>query len=156
MKLTHEERIAILRGEHPRLERPYAEGEEAPFSVGQEIALKTLSSLAGPVPQVAITIIRCRRSKKGEWVAAYSVKDDRPLFVATQPGYTRNAEQSIDPEAPILDEGTEKRFVVEAKLSRANRREERETAKGVRRKRERAIRDRLRQTLEQRDIERTA
>lgn len=148
MKLKHAERTAILRNERPRLERPFVEGEGPPSEHGAEIALKTLPSLAGPVPQVSLTILLWRRSKKGSWVANYSVKDDRPLYVARQPGYSRDAEQSIDPDAPVLDEATEKRFATEARLTRIERQRDRDDAKGVRRKRERAIRDRLRQTLD--------
>lgn len=143
MKLKHAERTAILRNEHPRIERPYVEGEEPPFVPGHEIAIKTLPSEAGPVPQVSITFTRCRRSKKGNWVASYSIRDDRPLYVARQPGYSRDAEQSIDPEAPVLDEATEKRFATEARLTRIERSRDRDDAKEARKKRQRAIRERL-------------
>lgn len=142
MKLKHAERTAILRNERPRLERPF-EDDNPPCEHGTEIPIKELPSLAGPVSQVSLTILKWRRSKRGSWVANYSVKDDRPLYVATQPGYTRDAEQSIDPEAPILDEATEKRFATEAKLTRIERRRDREDAKETRKKRQRQIRERL-------------
>ena len=148
MKLTRDERTAILRNERPRIERPFIEELGPPCEHGTEIPLKTLPSLAGPVPQVSLTILLWRRSKRGSWVANYSVKDDRPLYVARQPGYTRDAEQSVDTEAPVLDEATEKRFATEARLTRVERQRDREDAKEARRKRERAIRDRLRQTLD--------
>jgi hypothetical protein len=148
VKLKATEKRAILRGEHPRLERPYEDDEKPPFTPGDEIPLKELSSLAGPVSQVSIVILRCRRSKKGDWVASYSVKDDRALYVARQPGYTRLAEQSLDAEAPVLDEETEKRWETEQKLTRIQRAADREDAKEVRKKRQRQIRERLGKALD--------
>lgn len=147
MKLTAKESRAILQGEHPRLERPYVEGEPCPFKPGEVEPIKTLQSEAGPIPYVAITITAVRRGKKGEWRAAYAIQDDRALYVATQPGYTHLPELSIDPEASVDDPDTLSRFETEGRLSRLQQREDRQTAKEVRRKRERAIRDRLRETL---------
>lgn len=143
VKLTRDEYTAILRNERPRIERPFTEGEGPPCEHGEEIPLKTLPSLAGPVPQVSLTILLWRRSKRGSWVANYKVKDDRPLYVARQPGYTRDAEQSVDAGAPVLDEATEKRFAAEAKLTRIERRRDRDDAKEARKKRQRQIRERL-------------
>src|SRR6476660_9380113 len=102
MKLTSKERSAILAGDHPEIIRPYV--EPCPFEFAEEIALRTLPSLAGPVAQVSVTITGRRRGAKGEWIADYSVRDDRPLYLRHNSGSTRSAAESLDPEAAITDE----------------------------------------------------
>lgn len=136
-------RQAILAGEFPALTWP---GDKpCPVEKDQEIGFVYLRSLAGPVVQVAITITAIRRGKKGEHLADYSVRDDRPLYLRHRRGFTRSPADSTDPDAPITDEKTLREYSARSRL-RAAEREER--ADEARRKRARAVRDRLRETLE--------
>jgi hypothetical protein len=142
MKLKPKEKSAILAGEHPEIIRKH-EGA-CPFEFAECIVLRTQPSLAGPVAQVSITIIGRRRGAKGEWIAEYSVRDDRPLYLRHNSGVTRSASESLDPEAAITDEAMLKEYALRGRLANAQRREDNAEA---RRKRERAIRGRLRETL---------
>lgn len=141
MELSPDERGAILAGEHPTLIRV---GKECPFEFAEQITLRTIPSLAGPVAQVSITIIGWKRGKKGEWIPEYSVRDDRPLYLRHNSGSTRSSAESVDPEAPITDPVTLKRYAAQGRLSKAQREANAEEAQ---RKRERAVRERLRETM---------
>lgn len=140
LTLTPKERSAILAGEHPVLIRPYCAGEPCPFVKSEEVVLKSHSALSGPVPLVWITITGSRRTKQGTWRGHYSIRDDRSLYLARGPGYTRSASSSIDPDAAVTDEETLREYAVQGRLRRAERADERKD-------REKALRERLRVTL---------
>lgn len=108
MKLTATERNAILRGEFP----PIVRTEEV-FKKGETIALKSIASLAGPVPLVSITVLKLKKGKKGEQIPEYSVRDDRGLYLAHNGGYTRSASASLDWEASVDDPSTLQSYVLE-------------------------------------------
>lgn len=143
MNLTPPERSAILAQEFPDIIRPFIQGEDCPFHPAEQITLKALRSAKGPVPQVSITIIGRHRGKKGEWIAEYSVRDDRPLYMRPGSGYTRSAAESIDPEASVEDEATLQSFAISARLSHIQR----QSSEGERRKLERGLQRRLRETM---------
>lgn len=113
MRLEPAERKAILAGGRPSIIRT---ADRCPFELGDVIALRSLRSLDGPIPQVAITIVGWRRGKKGEWIARYSIRDDRPLYLGKGLRYTRVRSESIDPEADVLDPKALKRFAEEGHL----------------------------------------
>lgn len=140
MKLRPAERSAILAGDHPPIIRPFHRGEGCPFAVGEVVVLRSERSMAGPVAVVSITIIGRKRTKAGAWRAVYSVRDDRGLYLARGPGYTRSAADSLDWQAPVEDEDTLRAYAAQGRLRSAERTEDR-------RRRERAIRDRLRIAL---------
>lgn len=117
MNLTSQERSAILAHEFPDIIRPFVQGEACPFEPAEQIVLKALRSAQGPVPQVSITITGRHRGKKGEWIAEYSLRDDRPLYLRAGSGYTRSAADSIDPEASVEEEKTLKEYAASARLS---------------------------------------
>lgn len=145
MKLRPQERSAILADEHPQIMRPFHKDEPCPFEVGEVTVLRAQRSTAGPVPQVSITITGIARGKKDEWIAHYSVRDDRGLYLARGTGYTRSAADSLDWEAPVDDPTALKAYAVQGRLRRAEQAAEQDEDH---RKRERAIRDRLRLALE--------
>lgn len=128
MNLNRKEKSAILAGEHPLIIRPYE--KECPFEVAEQIVLRTQPSLAGPVAQVAITITGGKRGSKGEWIAEYSVRDDRPLYLRHNSGVTRSAAESLDPEAAITDEKALKEYAVRGRLANAERKQATAEAKG--------------------------
>lgn len=146
MKLKPQERSAILADQHPQIIRPFLDDESCPFEVGEVVVLRSQRSMAGSVPQVSITITGIGRGKKGEWIAHYSVRDDRGLYLAKGPGYTRSAADSLDWEAPVDDPSALQAYAAQGRLRSAERSVDR-------RKRERAIRDRLRLTLEGLEVE---
>lgn len=112
-------RDRLLRGEDPALTWP---GDQpCPVEKGQEIVLIYLRSLGGPVAQVSVTITALRRGKKGEHMADYRMRDDRSLYLRARRGYTRVREDSLDPDAPILDEATMKAFNARSRLRKAER-----------------------------------
>ena len=127
----------ILHGEHPTLIWP---GKDCPVSKGDEIALVLQRSECGPVPQVWITVSGITYTKKGESLAHYSVRDDRPLFLASATGYTRSADRAIDKEASVDDPEAQVAYSAQARLQNASKRVDP-------RKRERRIKDRLRAVL---------
>lgn len=138
-------RKAILGDEHPSLIWP---GDHpCPVEKGDEIGLIWQRSLAGPAAQVSITITAVKRGKKGEHLAEYSVRDDRPLWLRHNEGYTRSRSESVDPEADVTDGKTLDEFAATSRLRTVRRQREEESEEEARRKRERAIRDRLRETL---------
>lgn len=120
MKLTKAERSAILAGEHPQILR--AE-DSCPFEKGDVITLKEIGTYQGPIPHVSITILGIARGKKGEWIAEYSVRDERGLYLRTGGGYTRSPSESVDKEAPVVDPATLKQYAASGRLSQARRRE---------------------------------
>jgi hypothetical protein len=111
---------AILHEERPALTWPGK--ERCPVTKGEEFGLVFLRSLAGPCAQVWITITKVKRGKKGEHMAEYSVRDDRPLYLRHRKGYTRSAADSLDPEAPVTDPATLTEFAASARLRSAERR----------------------------------
>jgi hypothetical protein len=121
VSLKSKEKSAILAGEHPLIIRPYEEG--CPFKPAEQVVLRTQPSLAGPVAQVSITITGCKRGTKGEWIAEYSVRDDRPLYLRHNSGVTRSAAESLDPEAAITDEKALKEYAVRGRLASAERKQ---------------------------------
>lgn len=136
-KLTAKERRAVLAGQYPSLSRPIVPGQPCPYMQGEVLTLRSQRSLAGPVPQVSIRIEGVRRTRKGDWLPQYSVRDDRSLYLARGIGYTRSLAQAVDVQAPVEDEGTLRRFVVEARLHQAEREEAGEAA-GAKRDRDQA------------------
>lgn len=145
LKLKPQERSAILAGDHPKIVRPYERGEsDPPFSKGEMIVLTSQKTQGEPAPLVSITVLGHNRTKNGSWEAVYSVRDDRGLYLAKGPGYTRSRGASIDPDAAVEDEPTLKRYAAQGRLQRvqnAERREEEEKAQV------RAARSKLTETL---------
>lgn len=148
MSLKASERAQLLRGEFPSLTRPYVEGEPPPFAKGQEIVLRKLSG----IKQAWLTILVVKRERKGGWSVEYSFRNDTPAFLRRTGGLTNVAADSCDPEAPVIDEATQKAWAAKARLESLQRREETEQRDGrvselAQRQRERAVRDRLRETI---------
>lgn len=132
MKLKTTERSAIMAGDHPRIVRPYEQGvSTSPFSKGERIVLVSQSTMGEPAPLVSITVLGHNRTKNGSWEAVYSVRDDRGLYLARGPDYTRSRSGSLDPEASVEDPETLSRYAAQGRLRRvekAERREEEERA----------------------------
>lgn len=146
-KLKPKERAAILAGERPEIVRPYESGQPCPFVKGEQVTIKSRRSMAGNSPLVWIVFEGHNRTKQGDWKARYLIRDDRSLYLAKGPGYTRSASSSLDPDAAVLDEETLKEYAVQGKLRREERAEDQKA-------REKALRERLRVTLK--DLEPTA
>jgi hypothetical protein len=150
-QLKASERAKLLRGEWPSLTRPFAEGEPPPFQQGEEFVLRRF----GGAKQVWLTITNVKRERKGGWKVEYSFADHRPLFLRRGGNLTRVAADSCDPEAPVIDKETQKAWQAKARLESIQRKEDAERrgdhvselTEANRRKRERVIRDRLRETL---------
>lgn len=113
MTLNSQEAKQILAGHRPQIVR---EGACCPFEKGEVIALRSLQSRAGPVPQVSITITNLKRGKKGEWLPEYSVRDDRGLYLRHRGGTTPSPTGSVDPEAPLVDAGYQQKLSEEGRL----------------------------------------
>ena len=127
MKLKPKERSAIMAGEHPEIARPYQQGEtRPPFEKGELIVLSSQQTMGEPAPLVSITILGHNRTKKGAWVAEYSVRDDRGLYLARGPGYTRSRSGSLDPDASVEDPAILERYAAQGRLRRAESKELRE------------------------------
>jgi hypothetical protein len=144
VKLKASERTALLRGEWPSLSRQIVTGEPPIFEAGETIVLKRF----GGFPQVWITISAVRRTRKGVWMPEYTLRDDRPLYLRHNGDLTRSVSESVDPEAPVIDAATERSFNARARLKMAERAEATDARKERQRRRERAVRDRLRETLD--------
>lgn len=136
---------AILVGEHPAL--TWSGKKPCPVKKGDQIGLVWQKTHFGPVAQVSITILAVRRGKKGEHLAEYSVRDDRPLYMRRRDGYSRSRAVSLDPTAPVTDDKILDEFKASSRLQEARRREAEDSEEEANRKRERSIRDRLRVTL---------
>ena len=117
LALEADERTKILRGEHPEILRPHEDG--CPFKVGEEIILRSQSTIAGPVPLISIRITAKHRKSPETWQAIYTVRDERGLYLGRGSGYTRSSSESIDPEAPVLDEAAEKAYAAQSRLAKA-------------------------------------
>ena len=98
--LSHEVIAKVLAGQHPPL--VWSAESPCPVERGQEITLKKLQG----VPQVSLTITRIKGGKKGEHMAEYRVRDDRPEYLRHNIGTTRSPSDSVDPEAPVIDPTT--------------------------------------------------
>jgi hypothetical protein len=122
-ELKPEIRRAILAGRRPQLIWPG--NEPCPVRKGEQIGLVFLRSEYGPVPQVSITIVALRRGKKGEYIATYSIRDDRPLYLAPGSGYTSVRFLSPDPDVDVMDEGLHRRLHGEALAANAMKRTQR-------------------------------
>lgn len=147
-QLKASERAKLLRGEWPSLNRPFVEGQPAPFDAGEEFVLRRF----GGRPQVWLTIANVKRERKGGWKVEYRFADHRPLFLRRGGNLTRVAADSCDPEAPVIDKETQKAWHMKSRLESAERKEEAErrgdrVSELAQRQRERAVRDRLRETL---------
>ncbi|MGB7588010.1 MAG: hypothetical protein WBM00_04815 [Solirubrobacterales bacterium] len=126
MNLTKQERAAILAGQHPKITRKVEVGADPPFKAGETTSLRELPSRFGPVPQVWIHVIARRRGAGGRhWVCEYSVRDDRPLYLAKGTDYTRTPAQAIDTEATVLDEEAARKSSAETRLRVAQSTQER-------------------------------
>jgi hypothetical protein len=142
VNLKPDERAAILKGEYPEIVRPHDHG--CPFEAGEEIVLRTQRSLAGPVALVSVLITAKHRKNPKTWQAIYTIKDNRGLYMAKATGYTRSGNQSIDPDAPVLDEAAQKAYAAQGRLQAAQRKEDsREALK----RQQRALRTELAHTL---------
>lgn len=140
MKLKPSERSSIMAGEHPQIARAYCKGQPCPFVKGEVTVLHSQRTMGEPAPLVSITILGHNRTKKGAWLAEYSVRDDRGLYLAKGPGYTRSRSGSLDPDAAVEDPGTLKRYAAQGRLRRAEHAEETK-------RHEKLLRERLRSTL---------
>jgi hypothetical protein len=121
VKLKSKERSAIMAGEHPKIVRPYKQGEGCPFAKGEQVVIQSQRTHGKPAPLVSITILGHNRTKNGSWEAEYSVRDDRGLYLAKGVGYTRSASDSLDWEASVEDPETLKRFSTQGRLHRVER-----------------------------------
>lgn len=92
-----------------------------------------------------ISIKITKRTKLG-W--DYSLRDDRPrlLHRNSSHGYTHVPSQAVHAEPEAVDEAAQRELTVRAH-DRASRRFSEQDAEELRRKQERAVRDRLRETL---------
>jgi hypothetical protein len=89
VKLTTKQRTALFHGEHPRIVYPGAR----PCPVGSGDVLQ-LSS------RVSLTVIAVRRTKHGEWLVSYTVRDDRPnMLRARLPADPTPFKGDLDQEA---------------------------------------------------------
>lgn len=136
---------AILVGEHPAL--TWSGKRPCPVKKGDEIGLLWMKTHFGPVAQVWIKVLAVRRGKKGEHLAEYSVRDDRPLYMRRRDGYSRSRAVSLDPTAPVTDDKALDEFKASSRLREARRREAEDSAEEAARKRDRAVRERLKLTL---------
>lgn len=112
MRLKPSEKAAILAGKHPEIVRP--DQPSSPFVEGEEIVLKTTSTINGSIPEVSISFTGHKRRKNGAWEAIYTVKDDRGLYVNQGLGYTRSPSRALDAEAPVLDPEVIAEYAMEA------------------------------------------
>lgn len=161
VKLTREQRFLLMRGTCPRISFPA--DEPPPCAKGQVVRLSK---------NVEIQITGLMRTKKGELVVEYILRDSRPTLLRRTPqvhtptsdsdGYVRvpdedeveaarlDSSYTHSRRGAIEDAGEAVPGVDQAKLTTAarlvfsRREQDREEAN---RKRERAVRDRLRETL---------
>lgn len=117
MNLKPKEQASILAGQYPELVRP-----EKDFEEGEEIVLKTTTTINGPIPEVSICILGHAKRKNGAWEAIYRVKDDRGVYAAQGLGYTRSPARALDKTAPILDPEVIEGYAAHAHLEHVERR----------------------------------
>lgn len=158
MKLTATERTRILEGGYKPLHR-----EEKPdIEPRTEIVVSwtrprafsddEMKHVFRPQPERAmwITVTNVVRRTKGGWAIYFDVTDRRhPDWYLGKAGYTRSKRSAIDDLAAPIDKRTQARLTVEARQANMDRREkDAEAQRKEVRKQERAIRDRLRDTLQ--------
>lgn len=140
MNLSATEKRSILQGHHPALSR-----ETKVFAKGEVIAIRSLRSLKGPVPVVSVTITNVKR--KGEvYLPEYTIRDDRVLYLKRGAGYTRVGKDSVDPDAPVLDEKAQEQYTMEGRLSMAESKEGKKSVEAEKAQ-ARAARSELTETL---------
>lgn len=104
-KLDPDQYRELLRRGRPKLEWPTMEA--CPVAVDEEVPIRVLRTRdkdTGEViesPQLVIRITRLRRNKKGKVVAEYSVRDDRPRYLAFGDGETSDRARALDNEVEI-------------------------------------------------------
>lgn len=157
----------VLAGDRPTLK--WSGYEDPPVEVGQLVQLTN---------QVFITISGLTRTRKGDHIAHYAVDDDRPALPRRTPpmhqppefdhlslpiphtkesiaaatidgNYTQDPKQAVTGVAPEVDVEYRRVLGVRRRMKQISN----ESTEEVRRKRERAIRDRLREVLKGLDPE---
>lgn len=112
-----------------------------PVETGDDVSLYSIRSIDGSqVPAVWITITGITRTKKGEFIAHYTVQDGRGRYLAAsgqgdQHGYTRSGSKSIDDEAPAVEPEYIEKWTKEIR--------EQEKAREHPKKKERRLRERI-------------
>lgn len=154
MKLTREERTAILAGDTPTLLRK----DKPDIEPGTDVVLahskprrywdETTGSVfdAPKTPSAWIAVTKVTRHRKGGWVVRYDVTDTRQpaLMLARGGGYTTDPGLAIDRAEAELSQKDRRRLSVEARARRAEQRERDEEA---RRRQERAFKMKLKDAL---------
>lgn len=74
LKLTREQRFMLFHGSNPRI--AFSAKDPCPAKVGDVLKLS---------PKLSIEVRGVRRTKQGEWVIEYMVKDERPIFMRRVP-----------------------------------------------------------------------
>lgn len=152
-ELNREQRVAILDGRRPKLTWPRS--DECPVTEGQQLKLEA---------RVWVTILKVSWSK-AHWMADYRVRDDRPRLLRAgltptvtqrsqkrhwtpneEHGYTEHAGNALPDEPEAVDDDELRRQRVKAEERWAEHRSE-SASDEERRKQERAVRQKLRETL---------
>lgn len=161
MKLTREQRFLLMRGTCPRIAFPADDAPEV--KKGQSVKLSK---------NVEIEITGLTRTKKGEIVVEYVLRDFRATLLRRLPqvhtpvsdaegyvrppgddeieaarldsGYTHSRHGAIEDAGEAVPEIDQAKLTTAARLVFARREQDREEAS---RKREKAVRDRLREAL---------
>lgn len=133
MKLTRNEKAAILAGGTPQITRP----TKPDLEPGTKVVLahskpkrywdETTSSVFGAPrePSAWITVTKVVRHRKGGWVVRYDITDNRQpaLLMARGSGYTTDPTVAIDDVEAQLSHKDRQRLAVEARARYAAQKE---------------------------------
>lgn len=136
-------RRQILKSLDPdgQVKAPVTLAFDEPIAVGEEIVVLTSrvadreTGWTTQLPMVWITVKEVH-DKEGQYVATYTVSDDRPVYMAKGGGTTFSASRSIDREA-TYDPVVAEEYAIQARKKDAKRLEDRDEGY-------RAFRERLR------------